>query len=362
MTIPLFKSYPALEKHVPWISLGQYPTPVQKLENLGRAVGYPELWIKRDDLSSNIYGGNKIRKLEFAIADALNKKKKYMITVGGIGTNHGLATTIHCNRAGIKTALVLIPQPITEKVQENLLLDQHFGADINVGRSTMEAYLRAVWVMLTHPNFYLLWAGGTSPLSTLGYVNAALELKQQIDAGLLPEPKYVFGATGSMGTTAGLIVGCRLAGLKSRIVGVKVSMDAYSNVKGTISLCNRTIQMMRKHDPSVPDMRFTASDFDLEPGFFGGEYGRVTPEGRAAVDLIKKTEGIGLETTYTGKTLAAMLDFIKKGGSPDGAPLLFWNTYNSVDYSETIKKCGGFKTLPKSAQWVFKENLISYLK
>ncbi|MFA5400944.1 MAG: pyridoxal-phosphate dependent enzyme [Dehalococcoidia bacterium] len=362
MTIPLFEAYPALEKRVPWISLGQYPTPVQKLENLGKTIGYPEIWIKRDDKSSDVYGGNKIRKLEFAIADALRKKKKYMITVGGIGTNHGLATTIHCGRAGIKTALVLIPQQITDKVQENLLLDQHFGADINVGRSTMEAYLRAAWLILTHPNFYLLWAGGTSPLSTFGYVNAALELKQQIGAGLLPEPKYIFGATGSMGTTAGLIVGCRLAGLKSRIAGVKVSMDAYSNVKGIVSLCNKTIKLMRKYDPSVPDMKFTDSDFDLEQDFFGGEYGRVTPEGRAAVDLIKKTEGIKLETTYTGKALAAMLDFIKKGRSPDGAPLLFWNTYNSVDYSETIKKCGGFKTLPKCAQWAFKENLIPYLK
>ncbi len=362
MTIPLFESYPALATNLPWMPIGNWPTPVHKLESLGKTIGYPEIWIKRDDKSSDIYGGNKVRKLEFVIADALRKKKKYMITVGGIGTNHGLATTIHCGRAGIKTALVLIPQPVTDKVQENLLLDQHFGAEINVGRSIPETYLRAAGVMLTHPNFYLLWAGGTSPLSTLGYVNAAFELKQQIDAGLMPEPGYIFGATGSMGTTAGLIVGCRLAGLKSRIVGVKVSMDEYSNVKGIVSLCNKTIKLMRKHDPSIPDMRFTDSDFDFEQGFFGDEYGRVTPEGRAAVDLIKKTEGIGLETTYTGKTLAAMLDFIKKGRSPDGAPLLFWNTYNSVDYSETIKKCGGFKTLPKCVQWACKENLIPYLK
>jgi len=362
MTIPLFETYPALEKSLPWISIGKYPTPVQKLENLGKAVNYSEIWIKRDDKSSDVYGGNKVRKLEFAIADALRKKKKYMITVGGIGTNHGLATTIHCANAGIKTVRVLIPQPITEKVQENLLLDKHFGAEINVGRSILEAYLRAVWVMLTHPNFYLLWAGGTSPLSTLGYVNAALELKGQIDAGLLPEPKYIFGATGSMGTTAGLIVGCKLAGMKSRVVGIKVSMDAYSNINGIVSLCNKTVRLMRKHDPTVPDIQFSSSDFDFETGFFGGEYGRVTAEGREALDLIKKTEGISLETTYTGKALAAMLDFIRKGKSADGAPLLFWNTYNSVDYSETIKKSGGLKTLPKCVQWACKENLIPYLK
>ena len=76
MTIPLFKKYPALEKALPWMSIGDYPTPVQKMENLGKAAGYPELWIKRDDKSSTVYGGNKVRKLEFVIADALRKKKK----------------------------------------------------------------------------------------------------------------------------------------------------------------------------------------------------------------------------------------------------------------------------------------------
>ncbi|MCX5996253.1 MAG: pyridoxal-phosphate dependent enzyme [Chloroflexi bacterium] len=362
MTLPLFEKYPALEKALPWMSIGDYPTPVQKMENLGREIGYSNLWIKRDDKSSGIYGGNKVRKLEFAIADALRKKKKYMITVGGVGTNHGLATTILCSNAGIKTVLVLIPQPITDKVQENLLLDRHFGAEINTGHSTLEVYLRAAWALLTHPKFYLLWAGGTSPLSTLGYVNAALELKGQIDAGVLPEPKYIFVATGSMGTTAGLIVGARLAGLKSRIIGVKVSMDEYSNVRGTVSLANKTAALMRRYDRTVPEMRFTPADFDLELNFFGGEYGRVTPEGEAAVDLIKKTEDIGLETTYTGKTLAAMFDFVKKDKSLNGAPVLFWNTYNSVDYSETVRQCGGYKTLPGNAQWVCKDNLIPYLK
>lgn len=362
MTLPLFNKYPELAKHIPWMPIGNYPTPVQKLENLGRAVAYNNLWIKRDDQSSDIYGGNKVRKLEFVIADALRKKKKYMVTVGGIGTNHGLATTIYCGRVGIKTVLVLMPQPITDRVQENLLLDRHFGAEINAGRSVVETYLRGAWVLLTLRNYYLLWAGGTSPLSTLGYVNAALELKEQVDAGLLPEPAYIFGATGSMGTTAGLIVGARLAGLKSRIIGVKVSMTEYSNVRGIISLADKTASLMRRHDQTVPEMRFTPADFDLELDFYGGEYGRVTQQGLAAVDLIRETEGIRLETTYTGKALAAMLDFVKRDTSLKGAPVLFWNTHNSVDYSETIKNCDGFQTLPDCVQWVCKENLIPYLK
>jgi D-cysteine desulfhydrase len=335
---------------------------VQKLQKLGGAIGYENIWIKRDDRSSEIYGGNKVRKLEFAIADALRKKKKYIITPGGVGTNHGLATAIHGGRAGLKVVLVLIPQPITGKVQENLLLDRHFGAEIIVGRSTPGAYLRAAWAMLTHPNFYLLWAGGTSPLSTLGYVNAAFELKQQVEAGLLPEPAYIFGATGSMGTTAGLIVGARLAGLKGRIVGVRVSMEGYSNVRGIVSLCNKTAALMRRHDPSVPEMKFTAADFDLETGFYGGQYGRVTPEGMAAVDLIREAEGIKLETTYTGKALAAMLDCVKRDKSLNGAPVLFWNTYNGVDFSRVLAAEHDYTRLPGQAQWCFTEKLAECLR
>jgi len=362
MILPLFEKYPTLAKHVPWIPIGDYPTPVQKMENLGKAAGYPELWIKRDDKSSAVYGGNKVRKLEFAIADALRKKKKYIITPGGVGTNHGLATTILGANAGIKTVLCLIPQPITSKVQENLLLDRHFGAEIYAGRSMAETYLRGAWAMLTHPNFYLLWAGGTSPLSTLGYVNAAFELKAQADAGLLPEPAYIFGATGSMGTTAGLIVGARLSGLKSRIVGVKVSIDSYANVKGIVSLANKTAGLMRKHDSSVPETRFTAADFDLDMDFYGGEYGRVTPQGVAAVDLIKQTEGIRLETCYTGKALAAMLDFVKKHRSLNDAPVLFWNTHNSVDFSKELAGNHDYTRLPGAVQWCFDKKLAECLK
>lgn len=362
MTLPLFEKYPELARHVPWMPIGNYPTPVQKLQKLGEAIGYENIWIKRDDSSSEIYGGNKVRKLEFAIADALRKKKKYIITPGGVGTNHGLATAIHGGRAGLKVVLVLIPQPITGKVQENLLLDRHFGAEIIVGRSITGAYLRAAWAMLTHPNFYLLWTGGTSALSTLGYVNAVLELRQQVEAGLLPEPAYIFGATGSMGTTAGLIVGARLAGLKGRIVGVRVSMEGFSNVRGIVSLCNKTAALMRGHDPSVPQMKFTAADFDLETGFYGGQYGRVTPEGMAAVGLIRETEGIKLETTYTGKALAAMLDFVKRDKSLKGAPVLFWNTYNGVDFSRVLAAEHDYTRLPGEAQWCFTEKLAECLK
>jgi D-cysteine desulfhydrase len=136
----------------------------------------------------------------------------------------------------------------------------------------------------------------------------------------------------------------------------------FANVRGTVALANNTAGMMRKIDPSVPGTKFTAADFDLEPDYFGGEYGRVTPEGRAAVELMKKTEGIKLETTYTGKTLAAMLDFVKRDKSLDGAPVLFWNTYNSVDFSRELAGNHDYTRLPGEVQWCFGEKLAECLK
>ncbi|MCK5590061.1 MAG: pyridoxal-phosphate dependent enzyme, partial [Dehalococcoidales bacterium] len=125
----LFEMYPGL-RDIPWRSLGNFPTPVTKLEKLGEELGYENIWIKEDDKSSDYYGGNKVRKLEFTLPDALQKKKKTVMTYGGIGTNHGLATAIQGNRLGLNTLLLLVDQPVTTHVQENLLLFQHFGAQL----------------------------------------------------------------------------------------------------------------------------------------------------------------------------------------------------------------------------------------
>jgi 1-aminocyclopropane-1-carboxylate deaminase/D-cysteine desulfhydrase-like pyridoxal-dependent ACC family enzyme len=361
MKLALFEKYPALEGRIPWVPLGIFPTPVQKLEKLGKKVGYENLWIKRDDKSSDVYGGNKVRKLEFLLADARKKGCKWVITYGGIGTNHGLATTMHAARLGLKTALVLISQPLTDHVQENLLLDGHFGAEIHYGSNDIIAGLQTAGIYLRHGNVYFISPGGSTTLGSVGYINAALELKQQVDAGLLPEPAYIFCALGSKGTLAGLIVGCRLAGMKTKVIGVKVAHNWVTSAENTVRLCNRMIALLRSYDRSIPALKFTMKDIEIIYDFFGGEYGRVTAEGEQALALIEDTEGVRLELTYTAKTLAAMLDYIKKHPEMNGGPVVFWNTYNGVDLSEIIKKSGDHTKLPASVQWCFEKNLVSCL-
>jgi D-cysteine desulfhydrase len=217
----LFRHFPDLEKRLDWILLGDFPTPVRKLERLG----FDNLWIKNDGLSSAVYGGNKIRKLEFILAAAKSRNVGRVITFGGIGTNHGLATTIFCKRLGLSCTLLLFEQPVTRHVKNNMLLFKKYGADLVFYKSLFSAALayHTIW-RIRHPKACFLFAGGSNPLGTIGFVNAAFELKSQITAGDLPEPAVIFCPAGSNGTLAGLSLGVSLAGLRSRVVGVLVSV------------------------------------------------------------------------------------------------------------------------------------------
>ena len=357
----LFEAYPGL-KNIPWRSLGNFPTPARKLENLGRELGYENIWIKEDDKSSDYYGGNKVRKLEFTLPDALQKKKKVIMTYGGVGTNHGLATVIHGNRLGLNTLLLLVDQPLTTHVQENLLLFQHFGAQLCYAKNTAGAVLKSIWYFLSKRNIYYLPPGGSSPRGSLGFVAAAFELKRQIDTGEIPEPKYIFVALGSKGTMAGLLVGSKLAGLNSTIVGVRVSYHWIANEKATANLANKVVDLMRKYDRNVPVIRFNGEDMYVLHDFCGEDYGAPTAQGKEAMEILDEAEDIKLDLTYTAKTFAALLHFVRTQKDREHAPLLFWNTFNSVDLTPIIKEEHDYKKLPKSFHKFFSSNLIPYIQ
>ncbi len=358
----LFEKYPGLKKGIAWQRLGNFPTPVRRLENLGREINYPNIWIKDDGRSSEYYGGNKVRKLEFILPSVLGKRRKTVMTYGGLGTNHGLATTIHGNRLGLKTLLLLVDQPVTTHVQENLLLFRHYGAEICYVRDRMGATLNSVRYFLSRPGIYFVPPGGSSPLGCLGFVAAAFELKGQIDAGAIPEPKYIFVALGSKGTMAGLLVGTRLAGINSMIIGVRVTSSWLANEKATAQLANRVVTLMRRYDRTVPSIRFSDKDINVVHDFFGEGYGYPTAEGQEAREILSRTEGIELDLTYTAKTFAALLDFIKAHKELTNVPLLFWHTYNSVDLTAVVKQDHDFTKLPKSCHRFFETNLIPYIE
>ncbi|MFH1529377.1 MAG: pyridoxal-phosphate dependent enzyme [Pseudomonadota bacterium] len=312
------------------------PTPVLAAPGIASAVSGGELWIKQDGLSHPVYGGNKVRKLELILADARRKGRDTILTVGGIGTNHGLATAIHGAEAGLDVHLVLFAQPDSDHVRRSLRLYHRFGARMTLAESyvgtALQVALRKVTsaARLAGERIYVAGPGGSSALGTVGFVNAALELERQVRDGLCPEPAVIVCALGSCGTLAGLVAGVRLTGLRSRVLGVRVTPRAVANPLLVARLANRALALLRRRGGDMDVLAIRPSEVEILDDFYGGEYGLATEASLEAVALAGD-HGLALETTYTGKAFAATLELLSRD---PGGPVLFWNTYNSNDLSK----------------------------
>jgi len=362
--IPLFENYQLLARNLPYVSLGEFPTPVQKLDQLGKQLGLDNLFVKRDDLSGKVYGGNKVRKAEFILGEAIHAGAKEVLTFGSAGSNHALATAIYARQLGLNSISMLVPQPNANYVRRNLLMSYHSGAELHL--YSPNRFIKATatptvfYQLLRHRLKTRQWPrviamGGSSPLGAVGYVNAAFELKGQILRGEIPEPDYIYMASGSMGTAAGLILGLRTMKNKTKVVAVRVNSDRFVNVKGLIKLIYKTNAMLSSLDPSFPRLDFSEHDVDIRHNFFGKQYALFTKEGMEAVALMEQYGKIKLEGTYTGKAFAALVDDAKKS-SLRAKVLLFWNTYNSLDFSDDIAAID-YHQLPRCFHRYFEEEV-----
>jgi D-cysteine desulfhydrase len=348
---PLFDVLPDLYEKIGWVNLDTLPSPVERLENLD----HDKLWIKRDDVVSSVYGGNKVRRLEFVLADLIKKKKDRLVTMGAIGTNHGLASAIFCKKFGIKCTLILFDQEVTSYVLKNLLLFHHYGAELIYSKTMVRMAADYYFLKrLKYPGAYYLYAGGSSPLGTLGAVNAAVEYAGQVKEGICPAPDYVICPTASNGTVAGLILGFQLAGFDTKVIGVRTGMKNYGPIefntpKTVMRLLRSSYNLLKKNTRSMPDLKFEEPIF-LDD-YFGEGYGTPTQKGNEAINIFREKENIKLEPVYTAKACAALLDLIK---SPEykNNNVLYWHTYNSVDHSSTAQKVD-YKKLPKSFHCFF---------
>lgn len=326
----LFQAYPGLRERIPHRPFLEGPTAVEPFDLEGVPAG--RLFVKRDDRSCPLYGGNKPRKLEFVIADALARGARRLVTSGGLGTNHGLATTLLGAEVGLATTLVLLHQPVTEDVRRKLLLFAACGAELVYGRNVAGVALASAGVLagsaLRGERPYLVAPGGSSARGTAGFVSAGLELAAQVREGALPEPRRVYTAVGTGGTLAGLVLGLRLAGLATRVVGVVVTDVLPPTRRRLAAQARATLRMLRRHDPAVPNAAIAPGDFDLASDQVGPGYGAPTEAAQRAVRAAARA-GLALETTYTGKCLAALRAHAA-AGALDG-PVLFWNTYDGGD-------------------------------
>ncbi|CAN5768101.1 pyridoxal-phosphate dependent enzyme [soil metagenome] len=326
----LFERYPGLAAHVPWRPIGSYPTPVEALPALAGATDVL-LFVKRDDLSSPLYGGNKVRKLENILADADLGGRRTIVTAGATGTHHGLATALHGRELGFDVRLALYRQPVTPHAQRNLRGMLLAGADTHYGGGELGT-LRAVHALYRNSKSsggapYFVGFGGTSRLGTIGHVNAALELAEQVKAGVMPEPDRIFVALGTCGTAAGLVAGCRLAGLRARVTAVRVTPPFIANRFAVQYLANDVLAFLRRSEPGMPRVRVRGRDFDVAGDQLGRGYAHGTETGGTAMDWARPR--LALEPTYTAKALAACLDYCRQRARP-GEVVLFWNTVNSA--------------------------------
>jgi D-cysteine desulfhydrase len=286
------------------------PSPVRPLEKV--AAG---LWMKDDSRTAPLWGGNKPRKLEWLIGDAKARGRKTLLTFGGLATNHGLATALYAREHGMACVLALVDQPVDEHVERQLERIHASGAHVYVTHGKKRTVAALPWLMLRHGPAYFVPPGGSSPVGSLGFVEAALELGAQVRAGELPEPATVWCALGSGGTAAGLALGLRMAGLRTKVRAV--------HVNDGLKLTEATVTKLARRIPVGGDK---LNDVAVIHGYLGAGYGHGTDAARAAIERAREAEALKLDPVYTGKTMAAVLDHMQR----TEAPTLYWHTYNGV--------------------------------
>ncbi len=329
----LARRFPRLSM-LPHIPLAQ-TTPVQPLEEL--SDGRADLWVKRDDLTSELYGGNKVRKLEFLLGDARSHGCDTLVTAGAWGSHHVLATTLFGTKWGFEVHAAMMPQPLTPHVETNLRCALGAGLKAHpVGRwiavpptmAAMTASLRSAGERV-----YTVAYGGSSPMGALGFVEAGLELAAQIDAGLCPEPEAVYVALGSGGTAVGLALGLAAAGLTTKVVAVRVTPRIVCNQAVIALLLRSTLRKLRRTDPSFPAVGDAAlGNLVIDDSLYVG-YGEVDDVVRRA-EAEAASANLELDPTYTARALAAMLRDARRGDRR--RRLLFWLTLSGADLDRRL--------------------------
>jgi 1-aminocyclopropane-1-carboxylate deaminase/D-cysteine desulfhydrase-like pyridoxal-dependent ACC family enzyme len=326
MANPLFRALPGLEGRVPWVELGEWPTPVTRMR-LPEASG-GELWVKRDDLSSPQYGGNKVRKLEYLLAEACATGAGRLITTGVVGSHHCLATAVHGRRLGLPTSLVVFPQPMTHHAREMAELNLAWADEVRhcstfATQPFVEAALR--W-RRRQERPYVIPGGGSSALGSLGHVGAALELAEQVRAGQMPRPATIAVAAGTLGTVAGLAIGVALTDVADRILAVRIVPSTIGNVWVLSRLVEGALRLLADAGATVPDARAVVDRVDLSGEYVGAGYGHATEAGGRATEWFA-SQDLPLDPSYTAKTAAAVLDRVASGSD---APVLYWHTLSAV--------------------------------
>lgn len=315
------------------VPLGLFPTPIEKLERLGRHLGGPAIHVKRDDQTGLATGGNKTRKLEFLIADALAQGCDHVVTLGGPQSNHVRQTAAAAAKCGLGCSLVLRGQPPSQRLG-NLLLDELLGATVHwSGTRTREAVGTELMEKLRAGGArpYLIPVGGSNGLGALGYALAMEEALQQCVAQGLAFDVMVF-ASSSAGTHAGLALGAAVHGYRGRVLGIAIDAPA-DELKATVTTIALESARMANVGVAADALRVEAN-----ADYLGGGYSVVGDLERDAIRTFARTEGLLLDPVYTGRAMGGMIDLIRRGELAGAKNILFWHTGGAAALSAFAEK------------------------
>ncbi len=326
----VFERWPALEKSVPWMRIAESPTPVERCESVepftdarARSV---DLWIKRDDLVCERYGGNKVRRYEFLFARAKALGARSLYTLGGLASTQSTATAVLGRALGFDVRLVLYNQPVTTFAREALCINAEAGAVMTRSSNFVTAAARLAYELARAPRgeAFLIEPGASSALANLGYIDAMLELAAQVDAGECPRPDAILVPAGSSGTLAAIALGARLLGWDTRAIGVRIAPRIATN-RVTIGHRVRSTARLLARLGGADLRSLRGARWEVMQGFIGPGYGYPTPEAIEGMHAWQTLTGASGEVTYSGKQMAALRALVRDP-SLAGKTVLLWAT------------------------------------
>jgi D-cysteine desulfhydrase len=318
-SLPILELAPGLTRR-PFLPIVARPTPIERLPACGERV-----WVKRDDLASPLYGGNKIRRWEWLLADAIDRGKTELLTVGGLGSTQVTSLIVHGTQAGLRVTGVLFDQPDTPFVHEALSLDAARGGEIlragGYGGTTL-ATLRELVRRRSRAAFVA--PGASGPLANVAYVDAMLELGLQVARGEAPRPDRIVVACGSGGTAVGLALGAAILGWPTRITAVRITSFVVSNPATLGALAAGTKRLLVREGLRE---KIGPLALEMDHRFVGEGYGYGTPEAERGAQRYEALFGAPGEVTYSGKSMAALERVVAEHPTET---IVLWNTLSTT--------------------------------
>lgn len=344
----LFEKFPELAKKLAWMPLAHVPTPVEPCDAIAGWLGRSDIWMKREDLISPLYGGNKVRRYEFVFADAKARGASRIVTTGALSTTQAMATALFGRALGYKVCIVLYKWcALTRFARDTVLNLVGADAELYYHAFPLTAFARC-YLEMRRPQSYFIMPGASHPLANLGYVDAMLELAQQVERGEAPRPDVMVVAAGTAGTLAALALGAAHLGWDTEVVGVRIA-DPYVTNRFNIDMIIRATdrflaQRAPRWNPVHKRVRYS-----LYKGALGRGYGYPTPGAIEGAHKLMELTGAEGEITYSGKGLDG-LRAIAAMPQYKGKTILHWNT---LSLPRPTAPPDARARVPRSLEWMF---------